>query len=65
MKEIENYSDLLEEVNDYSWGKLTRETGCYGKCHYKEYTFTKVKQSGHFRVEHSLELQDSASFLMP
>ena len=29
-------------MKDYSWVKLTRETGCYGKCHYKEYRFNKV-----------------------
>ena len=24
------------------WVRLTRETGCYGKCQYKEYKFNKV-----------------------
>ena len=43
LEEIEAYSDLLEEINDRSWVRLTRETGCYGKCHYKEYKFNKVK----------------------
>ena len=42
LEEIEAYSDLLEEMKDYSWVRLTRETGCYGKCHYKEYKFHKV-----------------------
>ena len=40
--EIEEYSNLLEEIKDYSFVKLTRETGCYGKCRYKEYKFSKV-----------------------
>ena len=42
LEEIENYSNLLEEIKDYSWVRLTRETGCYGKCRYKEYKFNKV-----------------------
>ena len=42
LEQVEKYSDLLEVINDYSWVKLTRETGCYGKCHYKEYKFNKV-----------------------
>ena len=43
LKEIEEYSHLLEEINDHSWVRLTQETGCYGKCHYKEYKFNKVR----------------------
>ena len=42
LKEIEKYSNLLEEIKDFSWVRLTRETGCYGKCQYKEYKFNKV-----------------------
>ena len=42
LEEIEAYSDLLEEIYDHSWVRLNRETGCYGKCHYKEYKFHKV-----------------------
>ena len=34
--------ELLEEIKDYSWVSLTRQTGCYGKCQYKEYKFNKV-----------------------
>ena len=45
LEEIEKYSDLLEEINDYSLVRLTRETGCYGKCRYKEYKFNKVTLS--------------------
>ena len=41
--EIEEYSNLLEEIKDYSFVSLTRETGCYVKCQYKEYKFNKVK----------------------
>ena len=41
VEQIEKYSDLLEKMKDYSWVRLTRETGCYGKCHYKEYKFIK------------------------
>ena len=44
LEEIEEYSNLLEEIKDYSWVRLTRETGCYGKCRFKEYKFNKVKQ---------------------
>ena len=42
LEDIAKYSDLLEEIKDYSWVRLTRETGCYRKCHYKEYKFNKV-----------------------
>ena len=42
LEEIRGYSDLLEEIKEYSWVRLTRETGCYGKCQYKEYKFNKV-----------------------
>ena len=42
LEEIEAYSNLLEEMKDYSWVRLTKMTGCYGKCHYKEYKFNKV-----------------------
>ena len=43
LEEIEEYSNLLEQIKDYSFTKLTRETGCYGKCRYKEYKFNEVK----------------------
>ena len=43
LEEIEAYSHLLEEFKDYTWVDLTRETGCFGKCHYKEYKFNKVR----------------------
>ena len=43
LEEIEAYSDLLEEIKDYSFVKLTRATGCYVKCRYKEYKFNKVR----------------------
>ena len=42
LEELLEYSELLEEIKDYSWVRLTRETGCYGKCRYKEYKFSKV-----------------------
>ena len=42
LAEIEEYSHLLEQIKDFSWVRLTRETGCYGKCRYKEYKFSKV-----------------------
>ena len=42
LEEIEEYSHLLEQIKDFSWVRLTRETGCYGKCRYKEYKFSKV-----------------------
>ena len=42
LEQIEKYSDLLEEINDYSFVKLTEESGCYVKCHYLEYKFNKV-----------------------
>ena len=42
LEEIEEYSHLLEQIKDFSWVGLTRETGCYGKCRYKEYKFSKV-----------------------
>ena len=45
LQEIEEYSNLLEQIKDYSWVRLTRETGCYGKCRYKEYKFNKVTLS--------------------
>ena len=32
VEEIEKYSDLLEEIKDYSWVRLTRETGCTDEC---------------------------------
>ena len=47
--DIERYINLLEKLKDYSWLRLTRETGCSGKCHIKEYRFNKVKQ--HVNVE--------------
>ena len=43
LEEIEEYSNLLEEIKDYSWVRLEREAGCYVKCRYKEYKFNKVK----------------------
>ena len=43
LEEIKKYSDLLEEIMEYSFVRLTRETGCYVKCHYKEYKFNRVK----------------------
>ena len=43
LEEIEEYSNLLEEIKDYSWVRLEKETGCYVKCRYKEYKFNKVK----------------------
>ena len=46
LKEMEKYSNLLEEIKDYSFVSLTRETGCYVKCQYKEYKFNKVKEFG-------------------
>ena len=42
LAEIEEYSHLLEQIKDFSWVRLTRETSCYGKCRYKEYKFSKV-----------------------
>ena len=43
LEEMEKYSNLLEEIKDFSWVRLTRETGCYVKCQYKEYKFNKVR----------------------
>ena len=40
--ELTRYGELLEEIVDMSWVRLTRETGCHGKCQYKEYRFSKV-----------------------
>ena len=42
LEEIEEYSNLLEQIKDFSYVKLTRETGCYGRCRYKEYKFNEV-----------------------
>ena len=54
LKEIERYSDLLEELKDYSWVRLTRETGCYGKCHYKEYRLNTVTKLFHIIMNNNL-----------
>ena len=43
LQQLEQYSDLLEKVGDFSWARLTKESGCYGKCRYKEYRFSKVE----------------------
>ena len=43
LQQLEQYSDLLEKVGDFSWARLTKESGCYGKCRYKEYRFNKVE----------------------
>ena len=50
---MEEFSHLLEEINDYSWGRLTRETGCYGKCQYKEYKFSQVTSFA-FAMNHDI-----------
>ena len=42
LEELLEYSELLEEIKGYSWVTITKETGCYRKCHYKEYKFNKV-----------------------
>ena len=42
LEEIEDYSNLLEQIKDFSYVKLTEETGCYGRCRYKEYKFNEV-----------------------
>ena len=41
LHQLEQYSDLLDELGDFSWARLTEETGCYGKCHYKEFQFNQ------------------------
>ena len=56
LEEIEAYSDLLEEIMEYSFVKLTRETGCYVKCHYKEYKFNRVKLFSSVEHSHWLDL---------
>ena len=43
LDQLESYRDLLENIREFSWDRLTLETGCYGKCSYKEYTFHQVK----------------------
>ena len=42
LQELKEYSDLLQEMGDFSWATLSRQTGCHGKCQYKEYRFNKV-----------------------
>ena len=42
LQELKEYSDLLQEMGDFSWATLTSQTGCHGKCQYKEYSFNKV-----------------------
>ena len=44
LQELEKYKDLLEEVGDLSWARLTEESGCHGKCEYKVYRFSKVEE---------------------
>ena len=43
LPELERYKDLLEEVNHFSWARLTKESGCHGKCEFKVYRFSKVE----------------------
>ena len=42
LDKLENYKDLLEDVRQFSWDRLTQETGCYGKCSYREFHFHQV-----------------------
>ena len=44
VEEIEKYSDILEEIMEFSFVKLTQESGCFVKCHYLEYKFNKVRR---------------------
>ena len=45
--QLDRYSHQLERMMDYSWPRLTRETGCYGMCQHKEYKFNKVTHISH------------------
>ena len=49
LQELERYSLLLEEVENLSWARLTEESGCYGKCRYKEYRIKKVESTNRFK----------------
>ena len=44
-QEVSRYSDFLSSLLDYSWIRLTRESGCHGKCRYKQFNFNKVRQA--------------------
>ena len=47
----------MEEIKEYSFVKLTRETSCYVKCHYKEYKFNKVKLFSKLFNKHDLSVE--------
>ena len=45
LAQLGNYSDVLDTIMEWSWPRLTTETGCLGRCQYKEYHFKKVLTS--------------------
>ena len=44
-QEVSRYSEFLSSLLDYSWIRLTRESGCHGKCRYKQFNFNKVRHT--------------------
>ena len=44
LEEIVRYRDLLLNISKLSWKRLTERSGCYGKCRYKKYTFTRTSK---------------------
>ena len=51
LEQLKEYSNVLENIKELPWPKLTKETGCIGKCVYKEYHFNKV--NGYTETESS------------
>ena len=43
VQQIVNMEKLLHRISKLSWTKLTKISGCYGKCQYKKFIFTEVE----------------------
>ena len=42
LQQITSMEKLLYRISQLSWSKLTKISGCYGKCRYRKFTFTQV-----------------------
>ena len=44
LQQIIDMEKLLHKLSQLSWSKLTKTSGCYGKCQYKKFIFTQVRE---------------------
>ena len=44
LQQIINTEKLLHRISLLSWTKLTKISGCYGRCQYRKFTFTQVQK---------------------